>query len=125
MNKRFETSGAITAIKHIFSKPVTTRYPDVKPQISENYRGEPIFDYNLCIGCSLCSRNCPSNAIEMVDVEGKKRPQYRLDKCIFCNTCVEVCPKKAIQRSNIFEYATLDKSELTKKPQAPKKEQQV
>ncbi len=104
------------ALSEIFTKPATAEYPAVKPQLPENYRGEPIFDCNLCIGCGLCSRNCPAKAIEMVDVDGKKRPQYRLDKCIFCNQCVEVCPKKAIQHSNVFECATLDKSDLTIKP---------
>ncbi len=124
MNKKPKNSGAFKrTIKQLFTKPATTKYPFVKPVMGENYRGEPIFDYDLCIGCSLCSRNCPAKAIEMVDVEGKKRPQFRLDKCIFCGTCVDVCPKKAVSLSNNFEYATLDKSELTKKPRAATKKE--
>ncbi len=123
MGKKNGGNGAIKAIKTLFKKPATTKYPYVKPELNENYRGEPIFDYNLCIGCSLCARNCPSKAIEMIEADKKKRPQFRLDKCIFCNNCVDVCPTKAVKRSSIFEYATLDKSELTKKPPETKKEQ--
>ncbi|XHH09423.1 MAG: 4Fe-4S binding protein [Candidatus Bathyarchaeia archaeon] len=119
---RLSDTGALKAIKHIFKKPATTKYPFVKPELCENYRGEPLFDYELCIGCSLCAKNCPSKAIDMIEVDGKKRPQYRMDKCIFCNTCVDVCPKKAVKRSALFEHATLDKSKLTKKPPSVKKE---
>ena len=45
-----------------------------------------------CIGCSLCMRNCPSEAITM---DG---PLAAIDqtKCTHCGTCVEKCPKKAI-----------------------------
>jgi formate hydrogenlyase subunit 6/NADH:ubiquinone oxidoreductase subunit I len=125
LNKKIENSGPYKTIKQLFTKPATTQYPFVKKEMGENYRGEPVWDFNLCIGCSLCARNCPSKAIDMVDFEGKKRPQFRLDKCIFCETCVEVCPKKAIKKSTKFEYATLDKSELTKKPKAADKKEQV
>jgi formate hydrogenlyase subunit 6/NADH:ubiquinone oxidoreductase subunit I len=118
-------SGAFRAIKHLFTKPATTKYPYVKPQLGESYRGEPIFDYDKCIGCSLCERNCPSKAIDMVEVDGKKRPQFRLDKCIFCNNCIDVCPKDAIKKSTTFEYATLNKEDLTKKPPAAKNEEKV
>ena len=45
-----------------------------------------------CIGCSLCAKNCPSEAIEVNDNLAK----IDYDKCIDCKTCVEKCPKKAI-----------------------------
>jgi len=125
LTRKIGASGAFRAIKQLFTKPATTKYPYVKPQLCESYRGEPIFDYDKCIGCSLCERNCPSKAIEMVDAGGKKRPQFRLDKCIFCNNCIEVCPKDAVKPSTIFEYATLNKDDLTKKPPAVKQEDKV
>jgi formate hydrogenlyase subunit 6/NADH:ubiquinone oxidoreductase subunit I len=104
------------AASNLFRKPATQRYPQVKPDLKDNYRGEPIINCDQCIGCGICSKVCPSKAIEMVTVDGKKRPQLSLSKCIFCYQCAESCPKKAITNSKVFELATTDKSTLVVKP---------
>jgi formate hydrogenlyase subunit 6/NADH:ubiquinone oxidoreductase subunit I len=54
----------------------------------------------------------------MVDVNGKKLPQFNLAKCIFCYQCVDTCPKKALTQTTNFELATTDKSTLIIKPLA-------
>jgi NADH-quinone oxidoreductase subunit I len=105
------------ALQQVFTTPSTDKYPFVKPKLSDNYRGQPIFDSNLCIGCGLCSRDCPAKAIEMVSVDGKKRPQLNLSKCVFCYQCADSCPKKVIKNSCFYELATGDKSTLIKPPQ--------
>jgi len=106
------------AVSHIFSKPATTKYPFVKPTLPEDYRGQQVFDIKLCVSCGLCSRDCPAKAIEMVEVEGKRRPQFKLDSCIFCYQCAESCPRNAIKSSVFYELATTDKSSLVMKPHA-------
>ena len=103
---------------HIFTKPATCKYPFVKPQLADDFRGQQVFDISLCVSCGLCSRDCPAKAIEMVDVEGKKRPQFLLDRCVFCYQCAESCPRNAIKSSVIYELATTDKSSLVIKPKA-------
>ncbi len=100
------------------AKPATSKYPFEKPKLAEDFRGQPIFDFDQCIGCGLCSRDCPSKAIEMVEFDGKKRPQLNLSKCVFCYQCAETCPKKVINYSASYELATTDKSTLVKKPQS-------
>jgi formate hydrogenlyase subunit 6/NADH:ubiquinone oxidoreductase subunit I len=104
------------AASQMVGKPVTSSYPFVKLELPESFRGQPFFNVELCVGCGLCSRECPLKAIEMVSIGDKKRPQLKLDKCIFCSHCVEICPKHAIKNSDNFELASTDKSTLTIKP---------
>jgi NAD(P)H-quinone oxidoreductase subunit I/formate hydrogenlyase subunit 6 len=104
-------------LSHIFKKPATSKYPFVKAEVPEGFRGKQVFDIGLCISCGLCSRDCPAKAIEMIDVDGKRRPLFHLDLCIFCYQCAESCPRNAIKSSLIFELASTDKSDLVVKPQ--------
>ena len=106
------------ALNYLFKKPATGKYPFVKCTPAEGFRGKQIFDISLCVICGLCSRDCPAKAIEMVDVNGKRRPMFLLDRCIFCYQCADSCPRNAIKASDFFELATTNKSDLVLKPQA-------
>jgi formate hydrogenlyase subunit 6/NADH:ubiquinone oxidoreductase subunit I len=118
MGKKSTVSPMIKEVfSHLFKKPATSKYPFVKAEVPEGFRGKQVFDINLCISCGLCSRDCPAKAIEMVDVDGKRRPLFHLDLCIFCYQCAEGCPRNAIKSSEVFELASTNKSDLVVKPQ--------
>ncbi|TCK87953.1 NAD(P)-dependent iron-only hydrogenase diaphorase component flavoprotein [Natranaerovirga hydrolytica] len=54
-----------------------------------------IIKEDKCIGCTLCAKVCPTNAIEG---EVKKVHFIDQDKCIKCGACVEKCKFKAISK---------------------------
>jgi len=101
----------------IFKKPFTREYPAVKVEVPEGYRGRHIFYPDKCISCGLCERDCPANAIELVEVSGKRMPKFFLDRCIFCYQCAESCPREAIKLSTNFEMSTTEKEGMLITPE--------
>ncbi|MGE4214638.1 MAG: NADH-ubiquinone oxidoreductase-F iron-sulfur binding region domain-containing protein [Anaerotignaceae bacterium] len=71
---------------HIYNKKCTAK--QCKPLISFE------IDKEKCIGCTMCARNCPVNAIT-----GKVKETHVIDKnlCIKCGKCVTSCKFDAVK----------------------------
>ncbi|MEF8847516.1 MAG: 4Fe-4S binding protein [Candidatus Thermoplasmatota archaeon] len=113
----------------LFKKPFTNKFPakyipssvtnffkDVEEGKKEmippvetpsGFRGKIKYDRESCIGCKLCIKVCPTEAIEFKP-EDKKIKIY-LSRCCFCSQCNDICPKNCLTMGDEFLLADTDK----------------
>ena len=99
-------------LSSLFKKPATINYPAKETFIPDRFRGRLKFEAEKCIGCKICMKDCPANAITIEKVGEKFEATVHLERCIYCAQCVDSCPKKALHATKNFELAQLDKRRL-------------
>jgi formate hydrogenlyase subunit 6/NADH:ubiquinone oxidoreductase subunit I len=101
------------ALKQLARHPATIRYPATEAVVPPRFRGRIVYRAERCVGCGLCVKDCPAEAIEINKLEdGSFEAVFDLDRCVFCAQCVESCNKDALESSPDFELATADKAGL-------------
>ena len=106
------------AIRAIVRGPYTSRFPKEPHVPHRNFRGQPRFDEEKCVGCLACEEICPVEAIAHRDVLSDDGPPRRVmihytDTCIFCGECEAACiaDHEGIRLSNEWELSFFDRSE--------------
>jgi formate hydrogenlyase subunit 6/NADH:ubiquinone oxidoreductase subunit I len=111
-------------LKNAASKPCTLAYPFEKREMPKGNRGRHDYDEAKCTGCGMCSRVCPSFAIELKGLGPKcEGLKINLGACLFCQQCEESCPTGAIWLTTAYELAVINKAdqilEFKRTPRAP------
>jgi formate hydrogenlyase subunit 6/NADH:ubiquinone oxidoreductase subunit I len=95
-------------------KPATELYPVERHATPAALRGQLAWDPAKCTGCSLCVKDCPSRALELIVVDKATKRYvmlYHEDRCTYCAQCVASCRFDALALSSEqWELAALDKA---------------
>mgnify|MGYP004666826465 CR=1 FL=1 len=94
-------------IRDISKRRINRHMSPRTPAFITEWIAEPLYQKNVrrtshfrvddsCIGCGLCAKKCPVQAVEMHD----GHPVWVKDRCVMCLGCLHRCPKFAIQYGN-------------------------
>lgn len=72
----------------------------------EDFRGKHEFDSAKCIGCGACAQVCSSDAIDLLEDQGKRIVKVDYGHCSFCAFCQDECPTKAIRLTREYHLLT-------------------
>jgi formate hydrogenlyase subunit 6/NADH:ubiquinone oxidoreductase subunit I len=100
-------------VRAVIAPPITVRFPFGPAEIPQGYRGLVRIRADLCRGCSLCVRDCPAFALELIR-ENRETFQliYYPDRCAYCGQCELSCNFGAIYQQNELAPSTKDLSDL-------------
>ena len=103
----------IEAIKALIIGPYTSKFPKEPHKPHPNFRGQPKYDEEKCVGCLACVEVCPVEALAYKDSADKRTLIHYTDTCIFCGQCEAACiaDHEGIKLSNDCELSFFDRKE--------------
>ena len=105
------------AIRALMSRPYTSKFPAEPHTPHRNFRGQPKFNAERCVGCLACEMVCPVDAIAHADHPDADPPTRTMihytDTCIFCGECEAACinDHQGIVLTDEWELSFFDRSE--------------
>ncbi len=104
-------------LRSMLLRPATRHYPRERQAVTERLRGKLHWDPARCTGCSLCVKDCPAAAIELMTVDKAAKRfvlLYHADRCAYCAQCVQSCRFGCINLSSTeWELAAPGKQSFT------------
>ena len=103
------------AIKALIKGPYTSKFPKVEHKPHPNFRGQPKFNKEKCVGCLACEEVCPVEAIahrDFTEHAPTRKMIHYTDTCIFCGQCEAACiaDNQGIKLTNDWELSFFDRS---------------
>jgi len=105
----------IEAIKALIRGPYTSKFPKVAHKPHKNFRGQPVYNDEKCVGCLACVQICPVEALSYEDITDPVNPKrilyHHTDTCIFCGQCEAACiaDRQGIKLSSDWELSFFDR----------------
>jgi len=114
MAKFKDRLGLIRAvIDAIQTSSETVDYPFAPLELPHGFRGAIMIEPEKCMGCGLCVRDCPAEALVLLK---KSRQEFTLlhypARCAYCGQCEDSCHRGAISHSNSLVSPTTDKKAI-------------
>jgi formate hydrogenlyase subunit 6/NADH:ubiquinone oxidoreductase subunit I len=103
------------AVKALIVGPYTSTFPKEPFRPHPNFRGQPKFNEQKCVGCLACEQVCPVGAIahqdRVTDGKGMRTMIHYTDTCIFCGECEAACiaDHEGIKASTDWELSFFDR----------------
>jgi formate hydrogenlyase subunit 6/NADH:ubiquinone oxidoreductase subunit I len=103
------------AIKALVKGPYTSKFPEESHKPHPNFRGQPKYNQDKCVGCLACVEVCPVDALDYKDskeTNPKRTLIHYTDTCIFCGQCEAACISnhEGIKLSNDWELSFFDRA---------------
>jgi formate hydrogenlyase subunit 6/NADH:ubiquinone oxidoreductase subunit I len=90
-------------LRSLLRPPATERYPYERRDVPERLRGHIHWLRERCTGCTMCARDCPADALELIIVDKATKRfvlSYDASRCVYCAQCAESCRFEAILLPN-------------------------
>ena len=104
-------------LRSLWQRPFTEIYPFARRPTPKRLRGQLHFNPEKCIGCCLCAKECPANALDIITLDKKAKRfvvRYDIARCTFCAQCVQNCRFDCLEMSaEEWELAASSKKPFT------------